>query len=325
MSSHQVQVVQFVHPGFEYHRREHVGARSTRFGLMGWKAGKSTHDRKFMLTTGSLFDWNAGQEHVSVSIVFWGEWEGPSVFWRVNSRGEPYASIVHAPFRPAHYPSGSVQNTDPMVFGEAFIYSNCLQASRPALRALRPGSIVLFGRHARPTGRPPYFSLDTCLVVDRVASLTPIPFAPDRWGTDLLADSVLCPLHSEGANGRLTVYFGKRHQSGDTKPFSFFPARIALAASPPLFARPELRPVGALNGVVNPELRQSIKLSPQVTLADRDAIWAEVLRQVTEQGCGLGYWASPPPRLEDEAAESAARNPPRPLVDISGLSPAEHK
>lgn len=145
MTNQTLEVVQFVHPGFEYQGREHVGGRDTQSGVMGWKPGNSRHDRKFMLARGSLFNWETEREHRSVSLAFWGEWEGPSVFWRVESPGKPLPKIVHAPFRPASVPIEPVQNTDPMVFGDAFVYSNCLQGSNRSLRSLSPGSMVSSG------------------------------------------------------------------------------------------------------------------------------------------------------------------------------------
>ena len=116
--------------------------------------GRSAHDRKFMLSHGSLYDWTTRSEHRSVSLSFWGEWEGPSIFWKVDSPGKPLPAVVHAPFRPIHRPSSSFQNTDPMVFGDAFVYSNCLQATYASLRTLTAGSLVLFGRFSRVHGRP---------------------------------------------------------------------------------------------------------------------------------------------------------------------------
>jgi hypothetical protein len=47
------------------------------------------------------------------------------VFWKINDApGKPRPSIIHAPFRSERLPLEFVQNTDPMVFGDAFIYSN---------------------------------------------------------------------------------------------------------------------------------------------------------------------------------------------------------
>ena len=311
MTSQTLRVVQFVHPGFEYHRQEHVGPRGKLSGVMVWKPGRSTHDRKFMLARGSLFDWDTGRDHESALFGFWGEWEGPSVFWRVESPGKPLPKIVHAPFRPANRPTESVQNTDPMVFGDAFIYSNCLQGAYRSLRTLSRGSIVLFGRFSR-SNRQPSFGLDTCLVVDRVRTLAPAPTDDDSYGTDLLKDAVLSPLHSERAERDLTVYFGQRRSSVATRLFSFFPARL-MKDSPPLFARPELRPIKALQNVISPGNMQGIKVTSHLSVTDSDEIWTEVVKQVTQQGFQLGYYASPPPVLERHVAKAAAERTPMPF------------
>lgn len=139
---------------------------------MKWKRGRTAHDRKFLLTWGSLLESETGQDHALAPLVFWGEWEGPSVFWRVESPSRPLPSVLHSPFRPATCPREPVQNTDPMVFGDAFIYSNCLQAAYRSLRTLTPGSIMLFGRFGRVAGQGS-FSIDTCLVVDRREAFSP--------------------------------------------------------------------------------------------------------------------------------------------------------
>src|SRR6266511_2027866 len=93
MTHNGVRVVQFVHPGFEYHRQEHVGPGNRPSGVMDWKPGLTGHDRKFMLTWGLLLEWDAARDHKSVALGFWGEWEGPSVFWRMDSPGRPLPTI----------------------------------------------------------------------------------------------------------------------------------------------------------------------------------------------------------------------------------------
>lgn len=103
-------LVQFVHPGFEYTSREYVGPRGQRSGVMPWKPGMSVHNRKFMLARGSLFDPATGERDVTGPLCFWGEWEGPSVFWRLPSPGKPLPTIVHAPFRPSTTPVESSEH-----------------------------------------------------------------------------------------------------------------------------------------------------------------------------------------------------------------------
>jgi hypothetical protein len=303
--STEVQIIQFVHPGFEYHRSEHVGGRGVPFGVMDWKPGNSSHDRKFIVSRGSLFKPGTGRDHQDASLVFWGEWEGPSVFWRIDdSPGKPKPSIIHAPFRPERPPQGSVQDTDPMVFGDAFIYSNCLQGAYSSLRRLAEGSLILFGRHSR-VGGTPEFSLDTCLVVNRVEPLEPLPFNSVAYGEDIIDDAVLSPLYTEGGAGTaFSVYFGKTRTEDGGSPFSFFPAR-QLEDPARFFARPKLTPRGALKQVISSENMQGIK-GVTVGLGQRDAIWHEVVRQVVDQRCALGHRADSPPRLDLRAAEAAA-------------------
>jgi hypothetical protein len=311
MTSGGLQVVQFVHPGFEYSGPEYLGPRQERSGVMAPKPGRSVHDRKFLLSTGSAYDWAEGRDHESVAVCFWGEWEGPSVYWRVESPGRPFPSVVHAPFRPPRRPGGSFQNTDPLVFGDAFAYSNCLQHAFPVLRALRPGSLVLFGRHSKAGGHLA-FSLDTCLVVEDAETMQPA--RAGVFGEDLLADMVLEALFTEGTQGDLTVYSGRRPADGAADgPFSFFPARL-MPGSSPAFARPELRPDGALADVITPGKMTGIKVTSGLGVSARNAIWEEAVRQVGRQGCMLGYHAAVPPALSPAAAEAVARGPARPVM-----------
>lgn len=305
-------VVQFVHPGLEYSTRKYVGDRKQRSGVMPWKEGGSIHNRKFMWHPGSAFDVRSGVDHVDVPLTLWGEWEGHSVFWKLHRpEGELLPSIVHAPFRPAEVPTTSVQNTDPMVFGDAFIYSNCRQEKR-VLRGLPEGSIILFGRlgkRGEKRTKEPFFTLDACLVVDRIQRLPARPFDA-AYGSDIVEDIALCALYSEGHRGDLLVHTGRTRAQADV--FSFVPARVSVEA-PSLFARPELRPVDGLEDVVSPGT-QAINVTHDLSDGDRDGIWKAVVHQVTEQGCVLGYHAAEPAFLKQEDTIELAQREPRPLM-----------
>ena len=58
---------------------------------------------------------------------------------------------------------------------------------------------------------------------------------------------------------------------------------------------------------------QGIKLTRGLSPSERDAVWAEVVAQVTDQGCALGYEAGPPPVVDDLTAISVSMLPPRAL------------
>jgi hypothetical protein len=205
-----------------------------------------------------------------------------------------------------------VQNTDPLVFGDRFVYSNCLQPAFPRLlQHLTPGSIVLFGRHGRPGGEPS-FGLDTCLVVDSCQRLEPQP--PKQLGGDLLDDAVLGPLFTEmDEPTTLAVYRGRaRDLSLGDRPFSFVPA-LRVMDELPRFARPRLRPVGGLDGVINPAKNEAVKGTYNLRVHDRDAVWNEVVSQVTAQGCGLGYHVEAPPVMDERVVAVHVQGPPRAL------------
>ena len=179
MAGSGLRVIQFHHPGMQYQGSQ-LGPRKEPAGVMPWKPGRSVHNRKFMVSRGSVVDPVSGERQDGVEVGLWGEWEGPSRYTRIPQLEPGYPSAVHRPFRPTHPPE-SRQNTDPLVFGDQFLYSNCKQY-RKAMQDLAPGSIVLFGRGGHVEGRP-RFSLDTCFVVDghdRV-TLSPADLMP-YWG-----------------------------------------------------------------------------------------------------------------------------------------------
>lgn len=154
--------VQFPHPGDEHRPRgDH----------MSWNTAK--HGRKFLHLPGRYV---ADGEQVGVGeVVFWGEWEPPSRIERRWPAEGDLPRCLHTPYwnRPAT--SQPRQNTDPWVFGDRMLYSNCKQIrdNRPtALQSLSPGSVLCFG--STPT-RPVL-----CRHRDRRRHRTPVGTRPDR-------------------------------------------------------------------------------------------------------------------------------------------------
>jgi hypothetical protein len=125
--SDQLVFVQFPHPKSEH---EPLGLE------MPWWTGRD-HARKFLKADGHyLVDGSVK----SGSFGFWGEWEPQS---RVI---EDFPSGIHGWPRRLHEPFWRIptvrrlrKNTDPMVFGDRFLYSNCRQRQNPKLRRLAPG------------------------------------------------------------------------------------------------------------------------------------------------------------------------------------------
>lgn len=124
-----------------------------------WNTGN--HTRKFIRAKGKyLLD--LVSEEKNDDLMFWGEWECESLFEEIkynSDRRIDYPKYIHKPIINVSNKAG-LQNTDPYVFGENFIFSCCKQQSFKQLKNLKPGSIVVFGSKLNNN-----FVIDTVFVV----------------------------------------------------------------------------------------------------------------------------------------------------------------
>ena len=142
----QLTFVQFPHPGGEH--------RPT--GLeMPWNTGLRA--RKFLKAHGRYL---VEGEVRTGPFTFWGEWEAQSRIVETYKNRPGWPRALHEPYWDVPADTRSLQNTDPLVFGDRFLYSNCRQRSNGKLRALAPGSLILFG--SKVGGQ---FALDTMFVI----------------------------------------------------------------------------------------------------------------------------------------------------------------
>src|SRR5450759_1044192 len=111
--------VQFIHPGSEH---------GLHGGLKPWNTGE--HRRKFLQERGSYLKTPDAAAQTG-ELVFWGEWEPESEGKKIVSPLPDGPCWVHRPYyvRPESYRgdgsclrSGGLQNTDPFVFGDRFLY-----------------------------------------------------------------------------------------------------------------------------------------------------------------------------------------------------------
>lgn len=283
--------VQFLHPGKE-HRPERRSFEKK------WNRGK--HKRKFLKLAGS---YDADGKLKNGEIVFWGEWEPESRVVRAVSNpiaGQP--SFVYEPYYVIPRSYAGLQSTDPFVFGERFIYGNCLQGSFARLRRLSRGSVILFGSCSHGV-----FILDTVFVVDHSKG-----YAIGKH--EMLAEAVsegyrevtMCPLAvwsaackttscapktkgctATDAEETLCLYFGATYQQRVNGMYSFFPC-LPYEEMTRGFARPRIR----LPEINN---RQSRGINPHVgTLDEMKILWGKVTNQVRRQQLCLGVHATMP-------------------------------
>jgi len=255
---------------------------------------------------------------VEGDIIFWGEWEPPS---RMRAIDTPQASgprYIAQPYLCVPSSYDSLQNTDPFVFGETFLYTGCQQWTKKGptqLRYLKPGSVILFGSNS--SGR---FYLDTVFVVQdsvdhchsnrrerlaglpneyRIATLEPWYDAPGALVKSCV-NSASSDLSSGCAPGQseqtFRLYFGATPEQPTNGMFSFFPCQPERGSDKG-FVRPEV----CLPGIVTPTLRQGKRLNRHINPGPARECWEEVVRQVTAGGCYLGISAAMPP-LSPQAA-----------------------
>ncbi|MDE2780302.1 MAG: hypothetical protein OXI91_11590 [Chloroflexota bacterium] len=149
--------VQFSHPG-----REHEPDRS---GRKSWNKSNRSHGRKFMRFHGAWTEADGGER--TGDLYAWGEWEPESELLRALDQPKRDSGYPRYLWRPYYVPKGDyggLHNTDPFIFGERFLYSNCGQGSKPGLLHLGGGSIIAFGS-GKEIGGARQWMLDTVLVV----------------------------------------------------------------------------------------------------------------------------------------------------------------
>jgi hypothetical protein len=278
--------VQFPHPG---------GEHNPPTDDIPWNT--ADHGRKFLVAPGRYLD---GDDRVrEAELVFWGEWEAPS---RVECRWPAFGRLpraLHRPYWTEPARSGFRQNTDPWVWGDRMLYSNCKQITGPerrptSMQRLTRGSVICFGSTINGE-----FCVDTVFVVASAEPWVPAEVAD----LDVNDAFKTCTGGSITAGERdahlsLTLYRGATVDDSVEGMFSFIPARRADAADA-RFPRPPVR----LPGMINPFNRQSTWGSkrplPMDTLRDT---WEAVRHQVLAADLLLAVRLHTPERQGNDAA-----------------------
>jgi hypothetical protein len=238
-------VVQFPHPGLEH--RPPKGA-----AVFPWNLGR--HGRKFLRALGRLLADDGALRHTDV--VFWGEYEAASrVLCRWSPTGE-LPTALHEPLLTTPPDSPKRQNTDPWVFGDRFLYSNCKQLTphggASALQSLPRGSVILFG--SQIGGQ---FCLDTVFVVAEslryeVNDAADLP-VDDAFRACTIESLAVYEHHAINLQAaQFTLHLGATNDNPVDGMFSFTPA-LPAGADGPRFARPAYHD----RRFVNPESKQS--------------------------------------------------------------------
>lgn len=270
--------VQFPHPGDEHRPQT---------DQMPWNTGD--HRRKFLAGPGRYVD--AGDRVEEAELVFWGEWEPPSVLerrWRPSGR---LPRALHRPYWAEPAGRAPRQNTDPWVFGDHMIYSCCKQVigleRRPtSMQRLTRGSVICFG--STIDGE---FCVDTVFVVASAEPWVPADIA------DLDVDEAfrVCTAGSiaatdEDAHASFTLYRAATFDQPVHGMYSFVPARLADSEDP-RFPRPAVT-----SPLINPASSRAVWGSKRhLPIGRAREEWESVRRQVLDANLLLGVGLETPP------------------------------
>lgn len=286
-SGRSARFVQLPHPG-----GEHVVTGDTP--VFAWSTGE--HRRKFLSGWGRLVDGSSGRSRESEPLTYWGEWEAWSRPEAVAGPAAPgHPRWLHSPLWSPPPDLTGLQNTDPFVLGRQLVFSNCRQDAHPFLRALEPGTIVLFGSVLGAA-----FVLDTVLVVDRAQVFVPADRTTWHGLDEVFVATTAAPLaaNPRTAHSRYTLYRGVRPTAVAplVAPFSFVPA---LPGGDVPFARPTVEPTGPLAGLVTPLPAMAPGgAGAYLCGRHRHEAWRHVVGQVADAGVQLGVDLHLPPRAD---------------------------
>ena len=231
----------------------------------------------------------------SGSLRAWGEWEAESdLVCKLNqpSKSSLYPRYLWYPYYISKDNYERLHNTDPFIFGDRFLYSNCKQRKVSGLAHLGRGSVIAFGSGRKIAGER-MWALDTVLVIADSLEYE----APDahRVLADAAPEAFLTVTGGpivDNEKDSLRLYIGATPNDPVDGMFSFFPAMPAEGDMG--FPRPliDLPPE-----YFNPRSWQAPKgLRRERTSEELCVIWKSLVGQVREAGLVLGTHAIPPER-----------------------------
>ena len=281
--------IQFSHPGQEH--------EPDRGGVKTWSQSSLSHKRKFMQFRGEWIDQAGGR--CTGDLAAWGEWEPESELIRKLKRPSGNLQYPRYLWHPYYIPKddySGLHNTDPFIFGERILYSNCGQAAKPGLKHLGDGSVIAFGSGKNIKGDRRWM-LDTLLVVkDSVQYEAPEGLVVlDEWVPDAFVVATGGLLTGSGR-----LYRGATPNDPVDGMFSFFPASPAGGASG--FPRPL---IDLPSEYFNPRSWQAPKgVWRNRTVEELRVVWESLVSQVRDKGLVIGTHASLPKRRARGSAAS---------------------
>ena len=232
----------------------------------------------------------------------WGEWEPESLLLDRLAQPGGNEDCPRFLWQPYYVPKDSyrgLHNTDPFIFGERFLYSNCRQPTSPSLKRLDKGSVIAFGSCKKRGGER--WLIDTVFVVAdsasyRVSEAGRLLRDQTSEVFSIVTGGPLSDNEEAGcaADESFRLYRGATLDDPVDKMFSFFPARSAGGGEG--FPRPV---INLPSKYFNPRVCMAAKgVSSELSRDVLHSIWTDLVEQVRQAGLVLGTHAALPERRE---------------------------
>lgn len=235
-------------------------------------------------------------------LLFWGEWEPTSWVEPIKPKGSGDPHWMHKPFLEINGTStyqdiDEYANTDPFVFGDHFIYSNCRQMityngqKKPSrLCSLQVGSVILFGSALKVPF--PHFALDTVFVVGDSKQYVPRnykkglnTFIPENFerimGFEQWPDEFI--------DLQFRCYHGVTADKPINGMYSFVPCKpyngIHVGFPRVILTN---RDFAAFGNIIIDKLSQNYHNTALDNISESKRIWDKVCQIVRQQGCERG-------------------------------------
>lgn len=296
--------------------------------MMKWNDG--LHFRKFIKAAGVALDGDGNP--TESDLYFWGEWEPASYVVEALQDGDKkhLPAFLHEPVLFVNEKNGGT-NTDPLVLGKNFMYSCCQQhkdKKKPTkkvistrMRALKKGSIIVFGSQIDRDASVPKFVVDTVFVVGDSQEYTSenarkklTNFVKEEnylkimgiedWnkpqGGQHAGGCVSIACGDAGAGEKkcgtvseepFTSYRGVTYDECPDGPFCFVPCKTALSEKDGKrmgFERPVLTLTRGGVDIINAKQPNGFKTTELDSEDDAKELWEQIKQSILDQGFSLG-------------------------------------
>ncbi len=265
--------IQLNHPGNEMSFKIGKGYHKVNDLIIREWNDEKVHFRKFIRNEGNFLA-KLDTLPLKSKLLFWGEWEGNSIFTPFEEDKGKKPNGIHVPFHSIL--NRGCQNTDSYVYGDNFKYATCSQSGK--LTKLDSDSLILFG-----TTKDNGFELDTVFVVKENETAQNVLVNNGLNYTKVYFEETLVPLIPDYYNSGKNIYHGQTWW-GNKDYFSFVPCKIdnnigfqkALLQIPPMSKQKVGHPYKHLDKMTHLEL------------------WKHIVAEVLNQGFCLGIRFSEP-------------------------------